>query len=300
MNKVLNYLIGGLLLAAMASQSTIAAPSDQAAHTEEGTQHADEKQHPEEEHAEEDHAEDEGEHGEEAGHEDHREEEEEPELTLSADLLRGFGGEIATAEAGVIRQQVSLPGEVKLNEEAVARAMLDGVRDLGLVPGDKARLFLARVRLAGAEAGLPDFSDTALMDSLEDWLLPFLGGIRDATAWRKFDLLPALRAAQPSRPSMKARLRRSSMTATRKLKASPISQYAVSNRRPITPCLPLLSIRRAASITRSACGTSKPVKLSENRSRAHMAPLYGGLIQTCFTGSSVTIMAARQPSSSAI
>ena len=120
MNKLLNYLMGGLLLAAMASQSTIAAPSDQAAHTEEGTQHADEKQHPEEEHAEEDHAEDEGEHGEEAGHEDHGEEEEEPELTLSADLLRGFGGEIATAEAGVIRQQVSLPGEVKLNEEAVA------------------------------------------------------------------------------------------------------------------------------------------------------------------------------------
>lgn len=79
-------------------------------------------------------------------------------------------------------------------EDAIARAMLDGVRDLGLVPGDKARLFLARVRLAGAEAGLPDFSDTALMDSLEDWLLPFLGGIRDATAWRKFDLLPALKA----------------------------------------------------------------------------------------------------------
>lgn len=118
MNKLLNYLMSGLLLAAMASQSAIAAPSDQAAHTEEGAQHADEKHHSEEEHAGEDHAEDEGDHAEEAGHEGH--EDEEPELTFSADLLRDFGGEIATAEAGVIRQQVSLPGEVKLNEEAVA------------------------------------------------------------------------------------------------------------------------------------------------------------------------------------
>ncbi len=118
MNKLLNYLMSGLLLAAMASQSAIAAPSDQAAHTEEGAQHADEKHHSEEEHAGEDHAEDEGDHAEEAGHEGH--EDEEPELTFSADLLRDFGGEIDTAEAGVIRQQVSLPGEVKLNEEAVA------------------------------------------------------------------------------------------------------------------------------------------------------------------------------------
>ena len=118
MNKLMNYLIGGLLLAAMASQSTIAAPSDQDSHTEVGAQHTDEKQHSKEEHAEEDHAEDKGDHVEDTSHEGH--EEEEPELTFNADLLRDFGGEIATAEAGVIRQQVSLPGEVKLNEEAVA------------------------------------------------------------------------------------------------------------------------------------------------------------------------------------
>lgn len=113
MNKLQNYLMGRLLLAAMASQSTIAAPSDQAAHTEEGAQHANEKQH-----SEADHTEDESDRAEEVGHEDH--EEEEPDLTFSAVLLREFGGDIATAEAGVIRQQVSLPGEVKLNEEAVA------------------------------------------------------------------------------------------------------------------------------------------------------------------------------------
>ena len=134
MNKLLNYLMGGLLLAAMVSQSTIAAPSAQAVNTEKSAQHSNEKQHSEEDHAEEGHAEDDSDHHEEghadddghseegaheeAGHEGH--DEEEPDLTFSADLLRDFGGEIATAEAGVIRQQVSLPGEVKLNEEAVA------------------------------------------------------------------------------------------------------------------------------------------------------------------------------------
>jgi ATP-dependent helicase HrpB len=79
-------------------------------------------------------------------------------------------------------------------DAAIARAMLDGVRDLGLTISDKARLFLARARLAGTEAGLPDYTDEALMETLEDWLLPHLSGVRDAAAWRKFDILPALRA----------------------------------------------------------------------------------------------------------
>lgn len=78
--------------------------------------------------------------------------------------------------------------------ESIARAMLVGVRDLGLTINDAARLFLARIRLVGPEAGLPDFSDAALMETLEDWLLPYLTGVRDATAWRKFNLLPALTA----------------------------------------------------------------------------------------------------------
>ncbi|EAQ04903.1 ATP-dependent helicase HrpB [Pseudooceanicola batsensis HTCC2597] len=78
--------------------------------------------------------------------------------------------------------------------EAIARAMLDGVRDLGLTVSDKARLFLARVRLAGTGTDLPDYSEEALMAELEDWLLPYLDGVRDAAAWRRFDILPALRA----------------------------------------------------------------------------------------------------------
>jgi ATP-dependent helicase HrpB len=79
-------------------------------------------------------------------------------------------------------------------EEAVAKAMLDGIRDLGLTVSDKARLFLARARLAGNDAGLPPFDEAALMEELEDWLLPHLRGVKDAAQWRKFDILPALKA----------------------------------------------------------------------------------------------------------
>ncbi|MDO6586786.1 ATP-dependent helicase HrpB [Salipiger sp. 1_MG-2023] len=79
--------------------------------------------------------------------------------------------------------------------EAVARAMLDGVRDLGLSLSDAARRFAARVAL-GRDGGLdlPDMSDPALLDTLEDWLLPFLSGVKTAEDWKRFDPLPALRA----------------------------------------------------------------------------------------------------------
>ncbi|UWQ63654.1 ATP-dependent helicase HrpB [Leisingera caerulea] len=80
--------------------------------------------------------------------------------------------------------------------DAVARAMLDGVRDLGLrLTGAAARL-AARVELVRAEGfDLPDFSLPGLMDALEDWLLPMLDGVKSAEDWKRFDLLPALKAA---------------------------------------------------------------------------------------------------------
>ncbi|WP_170465427.1 ATP-dependent helicase HrpB [Ruegeria arenilitoris] len=80
-------------------------------------------------------------------------------------------------------------------DEAVALAMLDGVRDLGLrLDGAAARL-AARVELVRAEgADLPDFSLDGLLDTLDDWLLPMLSGQRNADDWKRFDLLPALRA----------------------------------------------------------------------------------------------------------
>ncbi|MEW9919248.1 ATP-dependent helicase HrpB [Marimonas sp. MJW-29] len=76
--------------------------------------------------------------------------------------------------------------------EDVARAMLEGVRQLGLTPAPAARRFLARARLMGAD--FPDFSEEHLMETLEDWLLPHLSGVRSAADWKAFDLLPALRA----------------------------------------------------------------------------------------------------------
>ena len=76
-------------------------------------------------------------------------------------------------------------------EDAVARAMLDGVRDLGLTWSTSARLFAARVRVV---EGLPDVSDEALLDTLEDWLLPYLAGVKTAEDWKRFDIHDALRA----------------------------------------------------------------------------------------------------------
>jgi len=79
--------------------------------------------------------------------------------------------------------------------DALARAMLDGVRELGLAWSDAARRFVARVTLARSSGlDLPDMSETALMDTLEHWLLPHLAGIRTAQDWKRFDMLPALRA----------------------------------------------------------------------------------------------------------
>ncbi|SFP75600.1 ATP-dependent helicase HrpB [Tranquillimonas alkanivorans] len=79
--------------------------------------------------------------------------------------------------------------------EAVARAMLDGVRELGLTFSDAARRFRARVALVReAGADLPDLSDAALMETLEDWLLPYLKGVRTSEDWKRFDLLEPLRA----------------------------------------------------------------------------------------------------------
>ena len=81
-------------------------------------------------------------------------------------------------------------------EEAIAGAMLDGVRDLGLRLEGAAGRLAARVELARAQGhDLPDFSTEGLMARLEDWLAPFLAGVRSAEDWRRFDPLPALEAA---------------------------------------------------------------------------------------------------------
>lgn len=77
-------------------------------------------------------------------------------------------------------------------QEAVAVAMLNGVRQLGLAPSAAAARFLSRVRLMDQD--FPDYSDTQLMENLEAWLLPHLNGVRSTSDWKRFDLLPPLKA----------------------------------------------------------------------------------------------------------
>ncbi|MBP1805654.1 ATP-dependent helicase HrpB [Rubellimicrobium aerolatum] len=79
--------------------------------------------------------------------------------------------------------------------EALATAMLDGARSLGLRLPPAAERFRARVALARSAGGdLPDLSDAALLATVGDWLLPWLDGLRTEADWRRLDLLPALRA----------------------------------------------------------------------------------------------------------
>ncbi|WGI22939.1 ATP-dependent helicase HrpB [Amylibacter sp. IMCC11727] len=81
--------------------------------------------------------------------------------------------------------------------DASNAAMCDGIRDLGLqcLPwSDAATLFRARVEwLRAQDHALPDFSDTALLETLTDWLEPHLTGIRAPDGLKKLDLLTILR-----------------------------------------------------------------------------------------------------------
>jgi ATP-dependent helicase HrpB len=78
--------------------------------------------------------------------------------------------------------------------ERVARALLDGVRALGLAAlpwTDAARQIQARVaflRKDASDGNWPDFSDEALSVELERWLLPYLDGMRNRADFARLDL----------------------------------------------------------------------------------------------------------------
>ncbi len=79
--------------------------------------------------------------------------------------------------------------------ESVTTAMLDGVRELGLVWSDKSERLVRRVAWASkAGEDLPDMSERALLADLPHWLAPHLGKVRSVDAWRAFEMLPALEA----------------------------------------------------------------------------------------------------------
>ncbi|HYH37372.1 MAG TPA: ATP-dependent helicase HrpB, partial [Azospirillum sp.] len=86
--------------------------------------------------------------------------------------------------------------------EAVAAAMLQGVREMGLscLPwSDELRKWQARVsflrRIEGEE--WPDVCDAALLESLEEWLAPFLAGASRRAHLERIDLSSALRGLLP-------------------------------------------------------------------------------------------------------
>lgn len=76
--------------------------------------------------------------------------------------------------------------------EALATGMVAGIRDLGLgvLPMSKAAEFYrARVIwLADKGSDMPDLSDAALMDSLEEWLQPHLSGMKKLDDLKRLDM----------------------------------------------------------------------------------------------------------------
>ena len=78
---------------------------------------------------------------------------------------------------------------------AIARAALDGLRQIGLPWAASARRLRARIELARAGGvDWPDCSDAGLLAEAEDWLLPHLAGMKSEAQLRALDLTDALRA----------------------------------------------------------------------------------------------------------
>ena len=85
--------------------------------------HSEEEGHNEQESDHQDHGEDEGAHDETGGgaHEEEHGGHEEQGVSVDPETLRALGGEVSVAGRGKVSQTVSLPGEVRLNKEAVAQ-----------------------------------------------------------------------------------------------------------------------------------------------------------------------------------
>lgn len=78
--------------------------------------------------------------------------------------------------------------------EDMARAALDGLRAIGLPLTPAARRLRARIELArGGGDDWPDCTDAALLDSAEDWLLPYLSKCKTEADLRALDITEALK-----------------------------------------------------------------------------------------------------------
>jgi ATP-dependent helicase HrpB len=137
-------------------------------------------------------------------------------LTL-ADLEEDFPDTVETVEfvswdsrdEAVLARRQRRFGELVLKDEPLpdpggarsAEAFCQGIRELGLaaLPWTKelenlrARVQFLR-RVEGDGSGWPDMSDEALLDTLEDWLAPFLTGMTRRAHLRRLDLGAAVRS----------------------------------------------------------------------------------------------------------
>jgi ATP-dependent helicase HrpB len=120
---------------------------------------------------------------------------------FAADILRAEVCRWSRREGRVVARVQERLGALTLSdavwtgagEAAVAQAMCEGVREIGLTWSPAALRLRARVELARAAGeDLPGMTDAALLERLGDWLLPWLSGVRTAEAWRRFDMEPAL------------------------------------------------------------------------------------------------------------
>lgn len=81
------------------------------------------------------------------------------------------------------------------SEETIAQAMLEGVRALGINLSPAEERFRTRVALLrSAGENLPDLSDETLLSTAQEWLLPYLTGIKTAVQLKALNLLEPLKS----------------------------------------------------------------------------------------------------------
>ena len=81
------------------------------------------------------------------------------------------------------------------SEETIAQAMLEGVRALGINLSPAEERFRTRVALLrSAGENLPDLSDETLLSTAQEWLLPYLTGIKTAAQLKALNFLEPLKS----------------------------------------------------------------------------------------------------------
>ncbi len=113
---------------------------------------------------------------------------------------------VAERRCLVGRLQLSAEPLSRVSDQARGEALLGVVRKRGLalLPWTpaleqwRARVnLLRRVGGAGGQNPWPDLSDAALLDTLEEWLLPYLGPVRSLRDFQQLDLRAILHARLP-------------------------------------------------------------------------------------------------------